>query len=134
PASPGSVRRPAGDGCPAGRGAVDGDDRRLRGGRRGGRHARPRRPRDLRGAAPSLTAPGEWSTPAGRLGAVAILGSVAQLLVLVLWLLVLGRLLLSWVDPAGRSAVAAFLTRTTEPILAPVGRALPRTGSIDWSG
>jgi YggT family protein len=65
---------------------------------------------------------------------VAILGALAHLLVLVLWLLVLGRLLLSWVDPGGGNPVAAFLTRTTEPILAPVGRALPRTGSIDWSG
>lgn len=65
---------------------------------------------------------------------MAILGSIAQLLILVLWLLVLGRLLLSWVDPGARSPIAAFLTRTTEPILAPVGRALPRTGSIDWSG
>jgi YggT family protein len=65
---------------------------------------------------------------------VAILGALAQLLVLVAWLLVLGRLLVSWADPAGRSAVGAFLTRTTEPILAPVGRALPRTGTVDWSG
>ena len=86
------------------------------------------------GSGPFPDPRGERSTPAGRLGAVAILVSLAQLLVLVLWLLVLGRLLLSWVDPVGRGQVAAFLTRTTEPILAPVGRVLPRTGSVDWSG
>ena len=48
-------------------------------------------------------------------------------------LLILARVLLSWVDPAGRGQLAAFIIQTTEPILAPIRRALPRTGMFDLS-
>jgi YggT family protein len=54
-------------------------------------------------------------------------------LVIALWLLILARVLLSWVDPTGRGRVAAFVIQMTEPILAPVRRALPRTGMFDLS-
>lgn len=49
------------------------------------------------------------------------------------WLLVIGRVLISWVDPVGRTQLGAFLISTTEPILAPVRRALPSTGMLDLS-
>jgi YggT family protein len=51
----------------------------------------------------------------------------------ILWLLVLGRILVSWVDPTGRSQLSATLIQVTEPILAPVRRMLPPTGMIDFS-
>jgi YggT family protein len=51
----------------------------------------------------------------------------------VLWLIVLGRVVVSWVDPAGRSQVSTLLIQVTEPILAPVRRMLPPTGMIDLS-
>lgn len=57
-----------------------------------------------------------------------------QFLLIALWALVLGRMLISWVDPQGRSQVSTFLIRATEPILAPVRRLLPRSGMMDWSG
>jgi YggT family protein len=57
-----------------------------------------------------------------------------QFLILALWALVLGRMLMSWVDPTGRNQISAFLFQATEPILAPVRRILPQTGMIDWSG
>jgi YggT family protein len=47
--------------------------------------------------------------------------------------LVFARVLLSWVDPGGRGAIAGFVVQTTEPILAPVRRFLPRTGMLDLS-
>ena len=50
-----------------------------------------------------------------------------------LWLLVLGRMLMSWVDPMGRTQLGAFLVSTTEPFLAPVRRVLPPTGMFDFS-
>jgi YggT family protein len=50
-----------------------------------------------------------------------------------LWLLIFGRVLLSWFDPAGRSPLAAFVVNATEPILGPVRRALPQTGMLDLS-
>lgn len=57
-----------------------------------------------------------------------------QFLLMALWALIFGRMLMSWVDPTGRSRVSAFLFQTTEPILGPVRRMMPQTGMIDWSG
>ena len=65
---------------------------------------------------------------------MAFLLNFVQFLLIALWVLVLGRMLMSWVDPAGRNQVSAFLVQTTEPILAPVRRLLPSTGMVDWSG
>jgi YggT family protein len=65
---------------------------------------------------------------------VAFLANFVQLLIIAVWVLVLGRMLVSWVDPAGRNQVSTFLIQTTEPLLAPVRRVLPQTGAIDWSG
>ena len=48
-------------------------------------------------------------------------------------LLILGRVLLSWVDPRGRTQVGAFVYGATEPFLAPVLRRLPPTGMVDLS-
>lgn len=56
-----------------------------------------------------------------------------QFLLIALWAMVLGRMLMSWVDPSGRSQLSAFLIQATEPMLAPVRRLLPATGMIDWS-
>jgi YggT family protein len=50
-----------------------------------------------------------------------------------LWLMVLARVLLSFVNPSGRGAVSSFVFSTTEPLLAPVRRILPPTGMFDLS-
>ncbi len=63
----------------------------------------------------------------------AFLMNFIRFLVLGLELLILARVLLSWVDPAGRGQIAQFIIQTTEPILAPVRKALPRTGMFDLS-
>ncbi len=64
----------------------------------------------------------------------ALLLNFIQLLLMAVWALVLARIVMSWFDPAGRNQVSAFLIQTTEPILAPVRRMLPQSGTIDWSG
>jgi YggT family protein len=51
----------------------------------------------------------------------------------ILWLLVLGRVVLTFIDPSGTSRAAAFLVRTTEPMIAPVRRRLPKTSMFDVS-
>jgi YggT family protein len=61
----------------------------------------------------------------------AFLLNFIRFLLIGLQLLILARVLLSWVDPGGRSRVAAFVIQTTEPILAPVRRVMPRTGMFD---
>lgn len=64
---------------------------------------------------------------------ITFLLTFIQLLLLVLWAMVLGRMLMSWVDPTGRNQLSAFLIQATEPMLAPIRRMLPATGMIDWS-
>jgi YggT family protein len=61
------------------------------------------------------------------------LSNFVQMLVFALWLLVLGRVLVSWVDPSGRNRVSQMLIQATEPLLAPIRRVLPRTGMVDFS-
>jgi YggT family protein len=61
------------------------------------------------------------------------LGNLIQIVLLAFTLLIFGRVILSWVDPAGRSQVGSFVHAATEPVLAPIRRALPRTGAFDLS-
>lgn len=63
----------------------------------------------------------------------AFLINFVRFLVFALWLLILARVLLSWVDPGGRGRFAAFIIQMTEPILAPVRNVMPRTGMFDFS-
>ena len=51
----------------------------------------------------------------------------------ILWLLVLGRVLISWIDPTGQSRVASLLVQATEPLISPVRRVIPPTGMFDLS-
>jgi YggT family protein len=56
-----------------------------------------------------------------------------QFLLIALNLLVLGRVLISWVDPQGRTEIGRLLIGVTEPLLAPIRRVLPQTGMLDFS-
>jgi YggT family protein len=77
----------------------------------------------------------ERAPPWDRLAAVgaAFLVNFLRFLLIGLWLVILARVILSWVDPAGRSRLAVFIIQTSEPILAPVRRFMPRTGMFDFS-
>jgi YggT family protein len=46
---------------------------------------------------------------------------------------IIGRVLLSYAEPRGRSSVAQFLVMVTEPVLGPVRRILPTSGALDFS-
>ncbi len=56
-----------------------------------------------------------------------------QLLALVLWLLIIARVIISWVLPMGGGGVVAFVYQVTEPILAPIRRVIPPSAGIDWA-
>ncbi len=62
----------------------------------------------------------------------AVVG-ILRLVIVLLWLLVLGRVLLSWVDPMGRTQAGRLVLQLTEPFLAPIRSLLPRTGMLDLS-
>ena len=59
--------------------------------------------------------------------------NLIELALLALTVLVLLRVVLSWVDPSGRSQLGGFVYPATEPILGPIRRALPPTGALDLS-
>lgn len=61
------------------------------------------------------------------------MANFAQFFLIGLNLLVLGRVLVSWVDPQGRTEIGRLLIGFTEPLLAPIRRLLPQTGMIDFS-
>jgi len=63
----------------------------------------------------------------------AFLGNFLEFLVVALWVMILGRVIISFVDPMGRQSLSRLLISITEPILAPVRRILPPTGMIDFS-
>ena len=56
-----------------------------------------------------------------------------SILLVALWLLILGRVLMSWFDPRRSNQVSRYLVQATEPILAPVRRVLPRSTTVDLS-
>ncbi len=61
------------------------------------------------------------------------LRSFVGILVSLLWVLVMGRVLISWVDPTGRGRLASMLFQLTEPLLAPIRRLLPATSGLDFA-
>jgi YggT family protein len=60
-------------------------------------------------------------------------GVFIGMLLFLLWLLVLGRVLISWFDPTGSNQVSRFLIQATEPLLGPVRRVLPQAGMFDFA-
>ena len=55
------------------------------------------------------------------------------LLVTALWLLILLRVVLSWMSPTAGGGFTAFVYQATEPILSPIRRLVPPMGGLDWS-
>lgn len=51
----------------------------------------------------------------------------------VLLFAILGRVLISWIDPMGNMRVTQILREITEPILAPIRSVIPSIGMIDLS-
>jgi YggT family protein len=81
-----------------------------------------------------------WATYAllGRgLGpGAALLVGLAETLGLVLWIafaLILVRVILSFIQPAGHSPALPIIVQLTEPVLAPLRRVLPGLGGLDLS-
>ncbi len=64
---------------------------------------------------------------------MAFFAVLLQALVIVAWLVVLGRVLMSWIDPRFERPLGQFLYSLTEPFLAPIRNVLPKTGAFDFS-
>ena len=64
---------------------------------------------------------------------MAIVLVLIQSLIVAAWLVVLGRVIVSWIDPTFRRPISQLLYRLSEPVLAPIRNALPQTGMLDLS-
>ena len=64
---------------------------------------------------------------------VYALADLISLAVKIYSLVLLGRVILSWVQPDPSNPIAVFLVRVTEPVLAPVRNLLPAMGGMDFS-
>ncbi len=64
---------------------------------------------------------------------MAVIVFLARYGLLLLWILILARVLLSWIDPRYTTAAGHVIYQATEPMLAPIRRFMPRTGMIDFS-
>lgn len=58
---------------------------------------------------------------------------ILQSLLVTAWLIVLARVLLSWIDPRLERPISRFVYSLSEPFLAPIRNVLPRTGMLDLS-
>ena len=56
-----------------------------------------------------------------------------QSLVTTAWVVMLGRVLMSWIDPQFEKPLGQFLFSLTEPFLAPIRNVLPQSGRFDFS-
>ena len=56
-----------------------------------------------------------------------------RFLVIALDVVLLGRVVWSWIDPTFRGPLGRFVFETTEPILSPIRRFLPQVGTFDFS-
>jgi len=64
---------------------------------------------------------------------VGFVWTFLRFFIVALEILILGRVLMSWLNPRFEGPVGRFLYQATEPILAPIRRILPTTGMIDFS-
>ncbi len=61
------------------------------------------------------------------------MAALIEMILLVFWLLILARILMSWVQVDPYSPVAQFIYNSTEPFLKPVRDVLPPAGGFDFS-
>ncbi len=61
------------------------------------------------------------------------LGTFINILFYALWAAILGRVIMSWINPSPDNPIAKILFEITEPILAPIRRVLPSMGMLDLS-
>lgn len=64
---------------------------------------------------------------------MTFLESFVNILFFALWMAILGRVIISWVNLSPYNPIVVAIYQITEPILAPIRRVMPQTGMIDLS-
>ena len=63
----------------------------------------------------------------------AALAQLVQVVFQIYWLLIIVRVLISWVNPDPFNPIVQGLSRLTDPVLEPLRRVIPTIGPIDIS-
>ena len=61
------------------------------------------------------------------------LSEFVRILGTVLYVAMLGRVILSWINLGARNPVSVIIYQVTEPILQPIRRVMPTLGMLDFS-
>ncbi len=64
---------------------------------------------------------------------LAALAQLVEVLFQIYWLLIIARVLISWVNPDPFNPIVQGLSRATDPVLEPLRRVIPPIGPIDIS-
>lgn len=64
---------------------------------------------------------------------VVFVSNFLRFLLIAFEILVIGRVLMSYIEPTGRSGFTQFLVALTEPVLGPIRRLMPKGGMFDFS-
>ena len=64
---------------------------------------------------------------------LAALAELVRVVLQIYWLLIVVRVLISWVNPDPFNPIIQGLTRITDPVLEPLRRVIPPIGPIDIS-
>ena len=64
---------------------------------------------------------------------LAALAQLVEVLFQIYWLLIIVRVLISWVNPDPFNPIVQGLSRVTDPVLEPLRRVIPPIGPIDIS-
>ena len=59
--------------------------------------------------------------------------SLLSVLANILYVALIGRVIISWLNVSPTNPIASVIYQVTEPILAPLRRVLPRVGMLDFS-
>ena len=60
-----------------------------------------------------------------------ILVNIIQAICWALYIVIMGRVIMSWIDPQVNMPVTRIIHEISEPILGPIRRVLPKLGMID---
>ena len=64
---------------------------------------------------------------------MATVATFINVFLTVLWLAIIGRVIVSWINVSPSNPLVAIIYQVSEPILAPIRRFLPKSGTFDFA-
>lgn len=64
---------------------------------------------------------------------MVLIFNILSILLTAMQIAIIVRMLFSWFDPTGRTAIGGVLATVTDPVIVPIRRVMPNTGMFDLS-